>query len=91
MPEGRFKSRTFRRLKVRTPGNRNVLRYEARKPESQKCSSCGNKLNGIPRERPGKMMTLAKSKKTVERPFGGNLCSPCTRREMIRRARQNLF
>jgi len=87
MPAGRFKSRTFRRVYVRTPGARTTLHYKKRKPKAAKCGSCGTILKGVPRERPYKMKNMLKTKKRPERPYGGVLCSKCMRRAVIEKAR----
>jgi len=79
MVAGRFKSRTFRRIKVKTPGGKTVTHYRKRKPSKPQCSQCGDVLKGVPRERPYKMARLSKSQKRPERPYGGVLCSKCTR------------
>ena len=79
MPEGRLKSRTFRRVNKRTPGGKRVVHYEKRKPKKAHCAHCGAVLSGIARERPYKMRTMPKTKKRPERPYGGVLCSKCTR------------
>jgi large subunit ribosomal protein L34e len=79
MPEPRYRSRTYRRIRTKLPGGENVLHYKKRTPKAAKCSKCGADLKGIPRLRDYKMMKLGKSKKRVERPFGGNLCSKCSR------------
>ena len=34
---------------------------------------------GTPRDIPAKIKKLAKTEKRPERPYGGNLCSKCTR------------
>ena len=79
MPEPYKRSRSLRRLQVKVPGGGTVLHYKKRKPGKAKCSSCGILLKGTPRERPLKMSKLPKTKKRPERPYGGNLCSKCTR------------
>jgi len=79
MPSGRHKSRTLKRVQVRTPGGKTVQRYEQRKPGKATCAGCGEELHGIPRESPKKMHNMAKSKKTNARPYGGHLCSKCAR------------
>ena len=81
------RSRTLRRVSRRTPGSRTVLQFRKRKPSKAKCSKCGKILSGVPRERPYKMKRLAKTKKRPERPYGGELCSACTRQKMIAKAR----
>ena len=80
MPEPRFRSRSLRRVKKKLPGGSTVTKYEHRNPSVHKCSKCGKELKGIPRARPHKMKNMGISKKTVSRPFGGNLCSNCSRK-----------
>lgn len=87
MVEGRKKSRTFRRVKVKTPGGETKVHYKRRKPSKAKCSECGKTLAGTARELPGKMKKLPKTKKRPTRPYGGKLCTQCTRRKMLEKAR----
>lgn len=87
MPRGSQKSRTFRRVFVKTPGAKTKLTYRKRKPAKAKCSSCSAILPAVPRERPKKMQKMPKTKKRPQRPFGGTLCSKCTRLEIIKRNR----
>jgi large subunit ribosomal protein L34e len=78
MPEGRKRSRSFRRIYVKTPGGRTVIHYKRRKPGRAKCG-CGAVLMGAPRGIPSVMRKLSKTEKRPERPFGGVLCSKCMR------------
>jgi len=78
----------MRRVFVKTPGKRTVMHYRLRKPSKAICASCGAVLAGMARERPYKMMNMAKSMKRPERPFGGILCSRCMRAEIKARARK---
>ena len=87
MAEAKIKSRTFRRIKVKLPGNRVTVHYRKRKPRQAICAGCGAVLHGVPRERPYKMRNLPKTMKRPERPYGGVLCSECTRKVMIEKAR----
>jgi len=82
MPRPALRSRSLRRRKVRRPGGELVTRYERRKPSPAKCGRCGNQLSGVPRERPSGIGKLPKSSKRPNRPFGGNLCSSCSRQEI---------
>ena len=50
---------------------------------------CKAILKGVPRERPYKMRTMAKTKKRPERPYGGVLCSKCMREIFKEKARIN--
>ncbi len=87
MPRPSRRSRTLRRVFRRiTKGVKLV--YEKRKPKSAHCSNCGAVLKGVPRERPYKMKNMPKSQKRPQRMFGGNLCSKCSRREIIKRNRK---
>ena len=87
MPERYKRSRSLRRLQVKTPGGRTVLHYKEKKPGKAKCSKCGALLKGVPRENPLKMHKLPKVKKRPERPYGGNLCSKCMRTLIVEKAR----
>ena len=87
MPEPYKRSRSLRRLQVKTPGGRTALHYEERKPGKAKCGNCGILLKGVPRERPLKKHKLPKTKKRPERPYGGNLCSKCMRSLIVENAR----
>ncbi|MFH0977848.1 MAG: 50S ribosomal protein L34e [Candidatus Woesearchaeota archaeon] len=88
MVEGKFRSRTYRRVHKTTPGGRNVLHHALRKPKIAHCAVCGAKLKGVPRERPYKMQNMPKTKKRPERPFGGFLCSKCSRNKIMEEARR---
>jgi len=81
------KSRTYRRIPTTTPGGNDVVQYKKRKPSKAICGNCKKLLPGVPRERPVKMRTMAKTSKRPERPFGGVLCSACTRKVMVTKAR----
>ncbi len=80
MVEGKKKSRSKRRLKVKTPGGETVQHYRIRKPSKAKCGICKAELHGIPNKIMSKFKNMSKSQKTVERLYGGNLCSKCMRK-----------
>jgi len=88
MPSGKHKSRTFRRVFVRTP-SKTKLTYRRRKPSKAKCGKCGAILKGVPRDVPSKFKKIPKTKKRPERPYGGNLCSRCMREKMRLKAKIN--
>jgi large subunit ribosomal protein L34e len=79
MVSGRFRSRTFRRVFRKTPGGRTVLHHVLRKPGKVVCGKCGAILKGIAHARPAKFRNMPKTRRTVSRPYGGNLCSKCMR------------
>ena len=88
MPAPRFRSRTYKRVKTRLPGGELVTHYKKRNPSPAKCGGCGKELKGIPRLRPYKMKKIGVSKKRTERPYGGNLCSECSRKLIKQKARE---
>lgn len=66
-----LRSTSLRRKKVTTPGGKRVVHYSRKKTGKASCSECGAPLSGV------------KIKKghvnTPNRPYGGNMCSKCTR------------
>jgi len=87
MPRGQYKSKTFRRVFVRTPGSKTVLHYRTRKPSKAICGSCKQVLLGVARQRPTRMQNIPKTQKRPERPFGGVLCGGCMRKQFVALAR----
>ena len=79
------RSRSRRKVKVKTPGGRLVIRMERKKPSPAKCAKCGKPLHGVPRDIPSRLRKLPKTKKRPERPYGGYLCSSCMREVMKER------
>jgi large subunit ribosomal protein L34e len=87
MVRGMFRSRTFRRVSIRTAkGSKTV--YKKRRPSPATCSVTGEILKGVPRASPTKLKNMAKSKKRPSRPFGGVLSSKAAREVIKARARQ---
>lgn len=85
MVSGSQKSRTFRRVSVKTPGGRTVKHYRRRKPSYAKCAITGKRLLGVPRDIPSKIKRLTKSQRKPSRPFGGNLSSEAMRQVLEER------
>ena len=74
-----LRSRSLKRRRVRTPGNKLTTHYKKKKPGVARCAICKKPLHGVPRLNPPEMGKLPKTKKRPERPYGGKLCSKCTR------------
>jgi large subunit ribosomal protein L34e len=89
MPAPILKSRSLRKVYVKTPGGRTVTHYRFRKPKPAVCASCGAVLKGTPNKRPIKMKQLPKSKKRPSRLYS-NLCSRCSRKKIINEAIKNV-
>ena len=84
------KSRTKRKLYIKTPWNVTTLHYRRRKPKKLRCYECGQELHGIPHLIKSKFRNLPKTKKRPQRPYGGVLCSKCTRKKIIEGVRKNV-
>ncbi|MBT3691516.1 50S ribosomal protein L34e [Candidatus Woesearchaeota archaeon] len=82
MVQGKEKSRSKRRVYVKTPGGKLKKHYRIRKPSQLTCAECGKKLLGIPRLIPSKFRSLPKTKKRASRPYS-NLCSKCMRKKLL--------
>lgn len=81
------RTRSNKRVTKRTPGGRVTIHYRAEKAGVTRCATCGKPLVGTPRISTSEFNKISKSKKRPTRPFGGYLCSPCTRAEIKKRAR----
>jgi large subunit ribosomal protein L34e len=76
------------RIKKRIPTGKVVIKVKKKKPKIAKCALCGKPLHGVPRLRPSEMRKLAKTEKRPERPYGGYLCSRCSREFFREKARK---
>jgi len=79
MPRPAYRSRSLRRVYVRTPGGRLVVHYEDRKVNPPRCAICGSILQGFPK------MTRRKARrghKPPGRPYGGCICPRCLSRAL---------
>ena len=79
MVRRQLRSRSFRRISVKTPGGRVVTHFLKRNPKNAHCANCGAVLPGVASERPYRMQNMPKTKKRPERPYGGVLCTICLR------------
>ncbi|MBD3263278.1 hypothetical protein GF374_02775 [Candidatus Woesearchaeota archaeon] len=83
----RHKSSSMKKIRRRTPSGKTKIVYKHKKPGKHKCAVCGALLHGKPRGRPVEIKRLNKSKRKPERPFGGKLCSKCSRKIQSLRAK----
>jgi len=81
-------SRKMRKVFVKTPGGKTQLVYKRPKTSKHKCAACGAILKGVPNRRPSKVRKLPKSLRRPERPYGGQLCSSCTRKKLRQKVRK---
>ena len=86
MVKPRYRSRTFRRVFVKTPGGKVALQYKRRRNAVPQCT-CGATLQGVARGTPAQVKALPRSSRRPERPYGGALCSACMRKTIIAKFR----
>ncbi len=79
MTETRFRSTSWLKRKVKTPGNRIVIHHSRKKTSFAKCAKCKKPLQGVRRFTHSQFKKLSKTEKRPERPYGGSLCSSCMR------------
>ena len=89
MVQPKFRSRSLRRVKVKTPGGRNVVHFERRKSGKPQCAMCGDNLKGVARGIVASVKKLAKTQRRPERPYGGVLCCKCSRKTIKDKARSD--
>ena len=67
--------RTHSKIKVakKTSKGRNVVHFVNKTPKIAKCAMCRRVLLGVPQH----TKKLAKSQKSISRPYGGYICSKC--------------
>ena len=87
MPAPKHRSRTLRRVFVKTPGGKTKLTYRKRAPSKAKCAECGAILRGVTRARFNRLKKISKTKKSPSRPYGGKLCPKCSRKKLIEKAK----
>ena len=87
MTSQKYRSRrAFRRIYKKVPGGATHIQFKRRKPGKAQCAVCSRPLAGVPRMHAVQGRTMAKTMKRPERPFGGMLCSPCSRLKIIEMA-----
>ena len=70
---------------VKTPGARLTLHVIKKASKGPRCGDCKGKIIGVPALRPYEYKSLAKTKRTVARAYGGSRCMACVR-DRVKRA-----
>lgn len=65
---------------VKTPGGQMVYHFRRKPYGRPQCALCGEGLLGVPRGSPAAIKKLTKTQRRPTRPFGGQLCTVCTRK-----------
>lgn len=82
------RSRSKKRVKKKTPEGRVTTHFRRKRSGAPRCARCGRKLPGMRARNSKALKRLNRSRKKVNRPYGGNLCSACMRSEIRGRVRR---
>lgn len=72
-----LRTRTRKKVKVRTPGGKTTTHFKRKKPGKATCGRCKKNLGGVPNKIPSENRALKSSQRTPSRPYAGVLCSNC--------------
>lgn len=61
-----------------------MVQYVKKAAAGVHCGLCPKRIAGVPRLRPADFSRLPKSKRTVTRAYGGNLCPDCLKEKIMR-------
>ncbi|MEM2237010.1 MAG: hypothetical protein QXR26_00460 [Candidatus Caldarchaeum sp.] len=73
-----LRTRSRKRIAVRTPGGRVKLFFRESMPGKPRCCYCGRTIHGVVSNRRGSL-----SSKTVSRMFGGVVCASCLAERIV--------
>ena len=74
-------------VKRKTPGSHVATHTRREKTSKHKCAICGSVLHGMVRGTNSEVRKAKRSQRRPERPFGGQLCTKCSRKVLILRAK----
>lgn len=74
-----YNTRSNKRRVVKTPGGKLRYHYTGKQPSAPKCGDCHTALAGVKALRPREYANASKTKKTVQRAYGGSRCANCVR------------
>ena len=86
MPRRALRTRSRRRVKVRTPGSRVVEHYRKGTASRPVCAACGRRILGVAKGRQAHLSKIPRSQKRVSRTYGGVLCPTCLRERLQKAA-----
>ena len=68
---------------VRTPGNKLVAHYTAKRQNGPHCAETGKRINGIKCVKTCELRRMKKNQRTVSRPYGGVYCGAVVKDRII--------
>ena len=77
----------MKKIKIRTPSGKLVIRKRKENPGITLCAMCKEPLHGVKRRIPSKIRKISKTEKRPSRLYGGYLCAKCTKELVKEKAR----
>ncbi len=77
------------KVKKRTPSGRISVHKRREHVARAKCANCKSPLHGMPKLSQSGIKKMSASDKNPNRPYGGNLCSGCSK-EVFRHAARSI-
>lgn len=87
MPRRSERTRSRKRVCKRLPGAGSGVHYRLKAGAVQRCRVCKRPLAGVARVSRFSGSKLSRGRKTVLRPFGGQVCPDCLKRGLRQAAR----
>lgn len=78
-----YNTKSNKRRVVKTPGGVLKYHYTGKQASSPKCGDCHAALPGVKALRPREYANVSKTKKTVQRAYGGSRCANCVRTRYV--------
>jgi large subunit ribosomal protein L34e len=89
LPRRSKRTRSRKRVTKSLPGAGQRVHYKLKAGAVQRCRICKRPLGGVPRASRFVASKLNRGRKSVQRPFGGQICSDCLKRG-LRQAAKNV-
>jgi len=87
MPAPHLRTRSSKRVDVKSPSSEKRFHYKMETTSTSSCSICGKPLGGIAHLTTVKKRKLNRSKRKIWRPYGGHLCHNCLKIALKQSAR----
>ena len=76
--------RSGKRKLVKTPSGKFYFKSIKKKANYPHCATCNRVLPGVARGTRVEVRRMSLSERKPNRPYGGQICSPCLRRKLIK-------
>ncbi|KAL7346079.1 ribosomal protein L34 [Encephalitozoon intestinalis] len=77
-----YKTRSNRRIKIRTPSGKLVNRRMKKHSKKHRCHECNTVLGSIARMRPAEFSRQKVSARRVNRAYGATICGRCVKEKI---------